>query len=78
MALDERSEKIIAAVKEEIRALLLERAECVGRMQDMLMQGVGLFIQKFGRFPDRSEIDKIGEAIVEIENETDKPEKAVH
>ncbi|WP_041299686.1 hypothetical protein [Hyphomicrobium sp. MC1] len=78
MALDERSEKIIAAVKDEIRTLLFEKAERIERINDLIMRGVGLFTTKHGRFPTRAEIDQIGETVLELVNEHNKHGKAVH
>jgi hypothetical protein len=72
---DDKTEKIIAALKDEIRTLLWQREERVGRMRDMLMEGVGLFTAKFKRLPNRKEIDAIGEIVLEIleEQNADKP-----
>jgi hypothetical protein len=39
----------------------------------LLIAGVAHFISRFGRLPDRNEIERIGQIVTEFENEDEQP-----
>jgi hypothetical protein len=45
----------------------------IAQWHRLLMHGVGLFVTRYGRFPDPSEVRQLGEIATEIESEAEQP-----